>query len=204
MNMTLNFDVTNSAHQIQMTTIFHWMKHPHENFWVRHPQMLLCPEKMYYIYSIKTKIHKAKTFPPKNIFYSPNPKTWLRAWFWPLSSLRWKVRLNERSSFVCLGKSTSESDGNRTGRCHGCDYLNGYHDRTWWVSSFEWRRKLPGWDCSAQRAWNRWWHIFGKTVMFFCHHKHLALFGVPKIIYWIAFFIVSYDFKLVYCSQDRI
>ena len=30
--MTSNFDVTNSAHQIQMTTICHWMKCPHENF----------------------------------------------------------------------------------------------------------------------------------------------------------------------------
>ena len=32
MNMTSNFDVTNSAQQIQMTTIWQWMKHPHENF----------------------------------------------------------------------------------------------------------------------------------------------------------------------------
>jgi len=32
MNMMSNFDVTNSAHQIQMTIICHWMKPPHENF----------------------------------------------------------------------------------------------------------------------------------------------------------------------------
>jgi len=32
MNMTSNCDVTKSAHQIQMTTICHWMKTPHENF----------------------------------------------------------------------------------------------------------------------------------------------------------------------------
>jgi len=31
MSMTLNCDVTNSPHQIQMTTICHWMN-PHENF----------------------------------------------------------------------------------------------------------------------------------------------------------------------------
>jgi len=31
-NMTSNRDIPNSAHQIQMTTIFHWMKSPHENF----------------------------------------------------------------------------------------------------------------------------------------------------------------------------
>jgi len=32
MSMTSNCDVTNSAHQIQMTTISHWMKSPHKNF----------------------------------------------------------------------------------------------------------------------------------------------------------------------------
>jgi len=32
MNMTSNCDVTKSAHQIQMTTICHWMKNPHEIF----------------------------------------------------------------------------------------------------------------------------------------------------------------------------
>ena len=32
MYMTSNCDVTNSAHQVQMTTICHWMKPPHENF----------------------------------------------------------------------------------------------------------------------------------------------------------------------------
>ena len=32
MNTTSNRDVTNSAHQIQMTTICRWMKPPHENF----------------------------------------------------------------------------------------------------------------------------------------------------------------------------
>ena len=32
MNMTLNCDGTNSAHQMQMSTICHWMKTPHENF----------------------------------------------------------------------------------------------------------------------------------------------------------------------------
>jgi len=31
-NMTLNSDVTNSPHQIQMTTIRHWINPPHENF----------------------------------------------------------------------------------------------------------------------------------------------------------------------------
>jgi len=30
--MTSNCDVTISAHQIQMTTLCHWMKPPHENF----------------------------------------------------------------------------------------------------------------------------------------------------------------------------
>jgi len=30
--MTSNCDVTNSAQQIQMTTLCHWMKSPHENF----------------------------------------------------------------------------------------------------------------------------------------------------------------------------
>jgi len=32
MNMTSNCDVTNSAHQTQITTIRHWTKPPHENF----------------------------------------------------------------------------------------------------------------------------------------------------------------------------
>jgi len=32
MNMTSNCDVTNSAHQTQMTTICHWMKSPHGKF----------------------------------------------------------------------------------------------------------------------------------------------------------------------------
>jgi len=32
MTITSNCDVTNSAHQVQMTTICHWMKPPHENF----------------------------------------------------------------------------------------------------------------------------------------------------------------------------
>jgi len=36
MNMTSNRDVTNSAHQIQMTTICHWMNPPRKNFCVRH------------------------------------------------------------------------------------------------------------------------------------------------------------------------
>ena len=36
MNMTSNCDVTNSAHQIQMTSICHWMKPPMESFCVRH------------------------------------------------------------------------------------------------------------------------------------------------------------------------
>jgi len=37
MNMTSNYDVTNSAHQTQMTTICHWMKPPPmEIFCVRH------------------------------------------------------------------------------------------------------------------------------------------------------------------------
>jgi len=31
MNTTSNCDVTNSAHQMQMTTMCHWMKSPHEN-----------------------------------------------------------------------------------------------------------------------------------------------------------------------------
>ena len=31
-NMTSNCDVTNNAHQIQMTTTCHWMKPPHESF----------------------------------------------------------------------------------------------------------------------------------------------------------------------------
>jgi len=31
MNMTSNSDVTSSAHQIQMTTICHWLPPPHEN-----------------------------------------------------------------------------------------------------------------------------------------------------------------------------
>ena len=34
--MTSNCDVTNSAHQIQMTTIFHWLKPPMKTFCVRH------------------------------------------------------------------------------------------------------------------------------------------------------------------------
>jgi len=36
MNMTSNCDVTNSAHQIKMTTICHWMKSPMKIFCVRH------------------------------------------------------------------------------------------------------------------------------------------------------------------------
>ena len=32
MDMSSNCDVTNSAHQIQMTTIWPWTKNPHENF----------------------------------------------------------------------------------------------------------------------------------------------------------------------------
>ena len=32
MTMTSNCNITNSAHQIQMTTICHWMKPPHKNF----------------------------------------------------------------------------------------------------------------------------------------------------------------------------
>jgi len=32
MNMTSNYDVTNSAYQIQMTTVCHGMKIPYENF----------------------------------------------------------------------------------------------------------------------------------------------------------------------------
>jgi len=35
-NMTSNCDVTNSAHQMQMTTICHWMKPPIKIFCVRH------------------------------------------------------------------------------------------------------------------------------------------------------------------------
>jgi len=35
-NMTSNCDLTNSAHQMQMTTICHWMKPPMKNFCVRH------------------------------------------------------------------------------------------------------------------------------------------------------------------------
>ena len=33
MNMTSNYDVTNSAHQIQITTICHWMKPPPLQFY---------------------------------------------------------------------------------------------------------------------------------------------------------------------------
>jgi len=36
MNMTSNCDVTNNAHQKQMTTICHWMNPPMEIFCVRH------------------------------------------------------------------------------------------------------------------------------------------------------------------------
>jgi len=36
MNMTSNCDVTNSTHQIQMTTLCHWMKPPMKIFCVRH------------------------------------------------------------------------------------------------------------------------------------------------------------------------
>jgi len=32
MTMTSNCDITNSAHQIQMTTMCHWMKPSHESF----------------------------------------------------------------------------------------------------------------------------------------------------------------------------
>jgi len=32
MNMTSNFDVTNGAHEIQMTTICHWRKPPSWKF----------------------------------------------------------------------------------------------------------------------------------------------------------------------------
>jgi len=32
MNMTSNYDVTNSTHQMQMTTICHWMKPPRKIF----------------------------------------------------------------------------------------------------------------------------------------------------------------------------
>jgi len=38
MEMTSNCDVTNSAHQIQMTTLWPWTKTPHENF-LRTPLM---------------------------------------------------------------------------------------------------------------------------------------------------------------------
>ena len=41
--MTSNCDVTNSAQQIQMTTLCHWMKPPHENF-LRTP-LALCPSQ---------------------------------------------------------------------------------------------------------------------------------------------------------------
>jgi len=40
MYMTSNCDVTNSAHQIKMTTIWPWTKNPHENF-LRTPLLLL-------------------------------------------------------------------------------------------------------------------------------------------------------------------
>jgi len=36
LNMTSNSDVANSAHQIQLTTICHWMKPPMKIFCVRH------------------------------------------------------------------------------------------------------------------------------------------------------------------------
>jgi len=36
MNMASNCDVTNSAHQIQMTTTCHWMNPPMKNFCLRH------------------------------------------------------------------------------------------------------------------------------------------------------------------------
>jgi len=42
MNKTSNCDVTNSAHQIQMTAICHWMKTPMEVFCVRHCSSLPC------------------------------------------------------------------------------------------------------------------------------------------------------------------
>jgi len=35
-----DYDVTISAHQIQMTTLCHWMKPPHENF-LRTPLLLI-------------------------------------------------------------------------------------------------------------------------------------------------------------------
>jgi len=44
MNMTSNCDVINSAHQIQMTTVCHWMKPPMKIFSVRHwPQPHVFP-----------------------------------------------------------------------------------------------------------------------------------------------------------------
>jgi len=36
MTVTSNYDVTNSTHQILMTTICHWMKSPMKIFCVRH------------------------------------------------------------------------------------------------------------------------------------------------------------------------
>jgi len=41
MSMTSNCDVTNSSHQIQMTTICHWMKLPLKMFCVRHCPLVL-------------------------------------------------------------------------------------------------------------------------------------------------------------------
>jgi len=44
--MTSDCDVTNNAQQIQMTTLCHWMKTPHENF-LRTPLMTRAMESIY-------------------------------------------------------------------------------------------------------------------------------------------------------------
>jgi len=64
MNMTSNCDVTNSAHQIQMTTICHWMQTPMKIFCVRH-----CCNVYYYsaqhrgIFSVEQRLTTTKHRP---------------------------------------------------------------------------------------------------------------------------------------------
>ena len=46
------------------------------------PKAFLCPQNFVVLRTICFKhMIKTKSFPPKNVFCTPNLKTWLRAWF---------------------------------------------------------------------------------------------------------------------------
>jgi len=63
-NLTSNCDVTNSAHQIQMTSTSHWMKTPIKIFCVRHWVQSTSLKKGWkpLLYSTTTFLRPDKTF----------------------------------------------------------------------------------------------------------------------------------------------